>query len=170
MGRALSSELLLPFMDKDDILEALFGAFEVRSPDERSRLSRASDAVLESVAVATQGAVLASFWRRPGRSAESGTPMQWLSALTSDVVIEVHCECDAALAASRFVHRNRHPSHFDERTTEPDLRASFTAMALEGPLLGSNAITVSTSEPVDGQDVAARVRDAATQRGWRSLH
>jgi predicted kinase len=169
LGRALSSELFLPFIDKDDILEALFGAFEVRSPDDRSRLSRASDAVLESVTLATQGAVLASFWRRAGRSEESGTPTQWLSALTTDVLIEVHCECDPALAASRFVNRKRHSSHWDGRTSEPDLRTSFAEMALEGPVLGGITITVPTSEPVDIPDVAALVRDEATRRGWRGL-
>jgi AAA domain len=154
LGRALSSELRLPFLDKDDILEALFGAFEVQSPDDRSHLSRASDAVLESVALASQGAVLASFWRRPGHSTESGTPTQWLSSLTSDVVVEVHCECDSVLAASRFANRRRHPSHWDGRTTEPELRASFAVLAHQGPVLGGTTITVLTSEPVDALDVA----------------
>jgi hypothetical protein len=167
LGRALSSELLLPFLDKDDILEALFVAFEVRSPDDRSQLSRASDAVLESVALASQGAVLASFWRRPGRSTESGTPTQWLSSLTPDEVIEVHCECDSVLAASRFANRRRHPSHWDRRTTEPELRASFAMLAHEGPVLDGATITVSTSEPVDVLDMAALVRDVATRQGWR---
>jgi len=167
LGRALSESLRLPFLDKDDILEALFDALEVRSREDRSRLSRASDAVLESVAFASQGAVLTSFWRRPSLSTESGTPTQWLSLLTSDVVVEVQCKCDPALAASRFANRTRHPSHLDGRTTEGELRAAFARLAQEGPVLGGIPVTVDTSETVDLLGVAALVRDSATRQGWR---
>lgn len=62
LGRALSDSLRLPFMDKDGVLETLFDALGADSPEDRSRLSRASDAVLQSMALASQGAVLASFW------------------------------------------------------------------------------------------------------------
>ena len=166
LGRALSESLGLPFLDKDDILEALFEVLEVRSRDDRSQLSRASDAVLESVALASQGAVVTSFWRRPSLSTTSGTPTEWLSSLKSDVVVEVLCNCDPALAASRFANRKRHPSHLDGGSTERDLRSAFTRLAQEGPVLAATPVIVDTSETVDPEGVAAVVRDAATRQGW----
>jgi len=166
LGRALSESLRLPFLDKDDILEALFEVLEVRSGEDRSQLSRASDAVLESLAIVSQGAVLTSFWRRPGLSTTSGTPAEWLSLLKSDVVVEVLCDCDPALAASRFANRKRHPSHLDSRSTEGELRSAFVRLAQEGPVLGPNPVTVDTNELVDPGGVAALVREAATRQGW----
>lgn len=169
LGRALGESLRLPFLDKDDILEALFQAVDVGSPDDRSRLSRASDAVLESVAQASQGAVLTSFWRRPSLSTTSGTPTGWLSLLASDVVVEVVCACDPALAASRFANRTRHPSHLDCRSNEAELQSAFALLAQEGPVLGGTPVTVDTAQTVDPDGVAALVRDAARRQGWRDL-
>ncbi len=168
LGRALSETLRLPFLDKDDILEALFNTVAVRSAEDRSRLSRAADAVFESVVLGSQGAVVTSFWRRPGHSNESGTPTEWLSSLTSDVVVEVQCECDPNLAATRFANRTRHPSHLDSRVTEVELRASFAQLAQDGPVFDGTPVTVdTTSEPLDLLGIAALVREAATRQGWR---
>ena len=168
LGRALSDSLHLPFMDKDDVLETLFDALGAESPDDRSRLSRASDGVLESMALASQGAVLASFWRRPRLSSTSGTPSEWLSALEADAVVEVLCECDPAVAAERFARRRRHPGHFDRRFAEDELRSGFEQLVNEGPLFGSSPVRVDTSGPVEPSDVTVLVREAATAQGWRA--
>jgi adenylylsulfate kinase-like enzyme len=168
LGRALSDSLHLPFMDKDYILEMLFDALGAHSPDDRSRLSRASDAVLQSIALASQGAVLASFWRRPRLSSTSGTPSEWLSTLESDAVVEVLCECDPAVAAERFARRQRHAGHFDQRIAEDDLRAGFEQLANQGPLFSSSPVRVNTSCPVDASEVTVLVREAATAQGWRA--
>lgn len=168
LGRALSDSLRLPFMDKDDVLETLFDALGADSPDDRSRLSRASDAVLESMALASQGAVLASFWRRPRLSSTSGTPSDWLSTLDSDAVVEVLCECDPAVAAERYARRRRHPGHFDHRFAEDELRSGFEQLANEGPLFGSSPVRVDTSGPVDPSDVTVLICEAATAQGWRT--
>jgi hypothetical protein len=166
LGRALSNSLHLPFMDKDDVLETLFDALGAHSPDDRSRLSRASDAVLQSMALGSQGAVLASFWRRPRLSVTSGTPSGWLSTLESAAVVEVLCDCDPAVAAERFARRRRHPGHFDQRKAEDELRSDFEQLANEGPLFGSSPVRVDTSGPVGPSDVTVLVREAATARGW----
>ena len=168
LGRALSDSLHLPLMDKDDVLETLFDTLGANSPEDRSRLSRASDAVLQSMALASQGAVLASFWRRPHLSSTSGTPSEWLSTLESDAVVEVLCECDPAVAAERFARRRRHPGHFDHRFAEDELRSGFSQLANEGPLLGSSPVRVDTSGPVDPSDVTVLIREAATAQGWRT--
>ena len=168
LGRALSDSLHLPFMDKDDVLETLFDALGAESPDDRARLSRASDAVLESMAVASHGAVLASFWRRPRLSITSGTPSEWLTTLESDAVVEVLCECDPAVAAERFARRQRHPGHFDHRFAEDELRSGFEQLVNEGPLFGSSPVRVDTSGSVELSDVTVLVRKAATAQGWRA--
>jgi glucokinase len=155
-------------MDKDDVLEMLFDALGANSPDDRSRLSRASDAVPQSMALASQGAVLASFWRRPRLSSTSGTPSGWLSTMGSDAVVEVLCECDPAVAAERFARRQRHPGHFDHRIAQGELRAGFEQLVNEGPLFGSSPVRVDTSCPVDPSEVTFLVREAATAQGWRA--
>ena len=167
VGLALSNQLQLPFLDKDHILETLFDSLGAESPEGRTRLSRASDAVLESMALASHGAVLASFWRRRGMSGASGTPTEWLSALAaSDVVVEVHCECAPAVAANRFARRQRHPDHFDQRFSEEELLEGFRPLAMEGPLLGPAAVRVDTNDAVDLPTVTLLVREAARRRGW----
>ena len=170
VGRALSNQLHLPFMDKDHVLETLFDALGAESPQGRTRLSRASDAVLESMALASQGAVLVSFWRRQGMSGASGTPTEWLSALAaSDAVVEVHCECDPAVAVDRFARRQRHPDHFDQRFSEEELLKGFRQLGMEGSMLGTAAVRVDTNDAVDLPSVTLLVREAATRYGWSEI-
>jgi len=167
IGRALSESLRLPHLDKDDVLEVLFDALGADSPHDRSRLSRASDEVLKSMALASQGAVLTSFWRRPRLSRTSGTPSDWLQALESDVLVEVLCDCDPAIAAERFATRARHPAHFDRRRAEDEVRSAFEQLHKEGSVFDRRPVQVDTSGPVDVSAVAARVLGLATEQGWR---
>ncbi|HET7901645.1 MAG TPA: AAA family ATPase [Candidatus Nanopelagicales bacterium] len=164
VARGLSDSLGLPLLDKDDILETLFEAFEVRTAEDRARLSRASDAVLETLARASQGAVLCSFWRAPRRAGQSGTPVDWIAELTADVVVEVACVCDPTVAARRFASRERHPSHLDGRHTEDELRAAFSELALDGPIIDLDPLIVDTDGPVDVERLAALVRDRTSRR------
>lgn len=70
----LADHLGLAFIDKDDILDALLDALGAPEVEQRQRLSRAADAVLQGVASKTPGAVVCSFWRRERLSVTSGTP------------------------------------------------------------------------------------------------
>ena len=86
LGHRLAHALGLPLLDKDEILEALFDGLGVGDAEWRNRLSRSADVVLQRLAGQTAGAVLASFWRHPQLTGESGTPTGWLSFLTGKVV------------------------------------------------------------------------------------
>ena len=119
------------------------------------------------MALASQGAVLTSFWRQPRVSSTSGTPSEWLATLESDAVVEVMCECDPAVAAARFAVRQRHPGHFDQRFAADELLSGFLQLAGEGPLLGKGPVRVDTPGPVVVSTVSALVREAANDQGWR---
>jgi adenylate kinase family enzyme len=158
LGRALAVELGLPFIDKDDILESLFDTIGVASTEDRSRLSRASDAVMQTLASTAVGAVLTSHWRREEVSEDSGTPTDWLRARPAGTVIEVYCDCPPSMAADRFAERIRHPGHFDDNKTLANLVVQFESLAALGPWNLGTLIRAETSEPVDTTMIARAVR------------
>ena len=108
LARDLAPLLGLPLIDKDDILERLFEAKGVGDAEWRRRLSRESDALLQTEAGQSTGAVLTSFWRLPGMPPDSGTSTEWLFDL-SEIIVTVRCVCPAEIAAERFTRRTRHP-------------------------------------------------------------
>ena len=155
LGRGIAAELGLAMLDKDDILDALLESLGPGDPGSRHRLSRASDAALQAIAVNTPAAVLSSFWRRERLSATSGTPTDWLHALRDTSLVEVHCVCPVALAVQRFQMRQRHPGHDDRRHTTEDLVHQFTRLEAEGPLGLGTLIRADTSQDLDAAIVAA---------------
>lgn len=158
LARPLSSALGLPLLDKDDILESLFDSLGVSSPQERSRLSRASDGVLQDVASASQGAVLSSFWRCESLSTTSGTPTEWLRLVPDATVVEVLCECPPRRAAERYVARRRHPGHHDDHKPLAELVRQFEQLAAAGPLGIGSLLRVDTTTEVDVEGLAQDVR------------
>src|SRR6516225_4532857 len=78
LARNLAPALSLPVIDKDQILDCLFESEGVGDATWRRALSRESDSILEREATSSDGAILVSFWRLPGMTPGSGTPMQWL--------------------------------------------------------------------------------------------
>ncbi|KAI9021322.1 P-loop containing nucleoside triphosphate hydrolase protein [Hyaloraphidium curvatum] len=156
IGRPLARALGLPFLDKDDILEALFDSLGCGSPAERQRLSRAADGVLRCVAENARGAVLCSFWRPPGLAIASGTPCDWLQDLGARI-IELRCMCPPDVAAARFAARKRHPGHQDAVRTPADLREQLGALDALGPLGVGALIEIDATGGVDVDRLAARV-------------
>lgn len=132
LARPLSKTLRLPLLDKDDLLETLLTNLGADSPQDRERLSRASDALMEKVAGASSGAVLSSFWRRESLSATSGTPTNWLRHLPGTV--EVLCDCPPRIAAERFHARLRHPGHHDSSKSVADSLWRYEQLAATLPL------------------------------------
>jgi len=113
----------------------------------RDELSREADASFQEQAEQSAGAVLASWWKHPRTTAESGTPTKWLAALPG-VKVEVHCQCSAEVAARRFLDRKRHAGHLDDRWSHAQLLASMREQASLGPLgLGSLVIVSTESIP-----------------------
>ena len=79
LARRLAPMLDLPVIDKDEILERLFEARGIGDVAWRRTLSRESDTILQHEAVASDGAILTSFWHLLGMPADSGTPTDWLT-------------------------------------------------------------------------------------------
>ena len=79
----------------------------------RRALSRESDVLFRDEAQRSNGAFLVSFWHLPGMPMDSGTPTDWLPALSSRIV-NLHCQCPTTIAAARYWHRRRHPGHLDD--------------------------------------------------------
>ncbi|HEX4966614.1 MAG TPA: AAA family ATPase [Thermoanaerobaculia bacterium] len=148
LGRRLAHALGLSMLDKDDVLEALFDSLGIGDAGWRQRLSRSADEVLQRLAHQSAGAVLASFWRHPQVTGESGTPIGWLSALPGRIV-EAHCACSPVVAAERFSARRRHEGHLDQGKRSEDLIVAFEELAAHGPLGLGALVEVDTGGEVD---------------------
>lgn len=158
LARPLSITLGVPLLDKDDLLETLLDSLGADSPEERGRLSRASDALMQRLSKATSGAVLSSFWRRESLSTTSGTPTEWLRSLPE--VVEVYCDCPPREAAERFHARARHAAHFDQNKSFADTLWRYERLADTLPLDIGPVVRVDTTRGVDVPAVAAAVREA----------
>lgn len=162
LGRELARTLELPLIDKDEILERLFVEQGTGDAAWRRRLSRESDALLETRARgATPGAVIVSFWHLNGMAADSGTATGWLADLDGSKV-HVHCRCPIDAAASRFQSRSRHPGHLDRDRPASALAADLEALARCPLLTFGRAIDIDTASAVD---VAALAREILSHRG-----
>ena len=148
LARRIAPQLGLPLIDKDDILERLFESKGTGDADARRTLSRESDMILRREATASNGAVLASFWRLPGMPAHSGTPADWLPGL-SPWLVNVACECDPETAARRFLERKRHPGHLDAAASYATMLAGLRALSTLAPLEAGTRIPVDTSREID---------------------
>ena len=152
VGLIIARRINLEFLDKDEILESLFETKGIGDAEWRSKLSRESDRLLEERAMNSDGAVIVSWWRHPLSKSTSGTPVDWLSQLTSNVV-EVYCTCDPTVAATRFQQRRRHDGHLDRNKLHSDLVESFKEQAAFGPLGIGRLIKVDTNQEIDEQDL-----------------
>jgi AAA domain-containing protein len=156
LGRQLAAALHLTFLDKDDLLDRLFEQRGTGDPAWRRMLSRESDGLLEREAAASAGAVLVSFWHQPGMPGGSGTPTNWLAAL-SPRLVHVHCVCAPELAAARFLQRQRHRGHLDRHVVPNDLVKNLRALATLGRLDITESIDVDTSGEIDLEAVLLRL-------------
>jgi glucokinase len=159
LGRRLAPALDLPLIDKDDILDRLFDARGIGDAAWRRTLSRESDLMLQHEATRSSGAIVASFWRVPGMPSDSGTPTDWLDA-PSHHVVNVHCVCDAELAANRFLQRRRHPGHRDGESSLSDVLASLRQLSQLPPLDLGQRIDVDTSQEPNLIDVVRAIESA----------
>lgn len=156
-------------LDKDDFLEALFESDGPIDTSERAALSRRADEQFIDAARRLPSGVLVSFWRRDERSEKSGTPTAWLHDRGS--VVEVWCDCEPGVAASRFLTRRRHPAHGDGRHTElPEIIGRFAQLAAYGSLGIGELVRVDTNSQVDNDDLARRVRRASASVAGETDH
>jgi hypothetical protein len=161
LAHQLAPRFALPFFDKDEILEQLFEAKGTGDAAWRRTLSRESDALFQSAATQSRGAVLASFWHLHGMPADSGTPTSWLSELSA-AIVNVRCICPTEVAATRFFRRTRHPGHLDSESSYEEILASMQALARLGSLNIEPAIDVDTSDAFDLDTLVRKVQAGLT--------
>jgi len=159
LARQLAPALDFPLIDKDTILKRLFESEGMGNAAWRRALSRESDVIFQAEATATEKAVLVSHWRLPGMPSDSGTPTGWLLEASYHVV-NVHCVCDFAVAAERFLQRKRHPGHLDNEATYPEALASLRALERLKPLEVGQRVDVDTSGEPRLDAVARDIHDA----------
>jgi gluconate kinase len=157
IGRKLADALGFQFLDKDDILESLLSAHTEFSSDLRHRLSRESDTIFRERAMAAKDAVITSFWRARNGHSAAGTPSDWLTATTNQI-IEVFCRCDRDIAVDRFLNRKRHPGHMDHLKNRSMLQEQFANLAGTWPLGHGDLIEVDTSNIVNIDSLVERIR------------
>ena len=148
LARRLGPALGLPVIDKDDILEELFASKGIGGAHWRRALSRESDILFQERASRSNGAILVTFWRQPGMPEDSGTPVEWLFALSGRIV-NVRCICPPEIAARRFLDRRRHPGHLDDNRSLEEMEMQLRAIAALQPLPIEPHIDVDTSQPMD---------------------
>jgi thymidylate kinase len=159
LGRELAPALDLPLIDKDDILERLFGARGIGGAGWRRLLSREADDILQREVLQSDGAVVVSFWHLPGMPADSGTPTDWLRALPAPL-LNVHCVCAPEVAARRFLLRRRHAGHLDDRQSFADVLESVRELDRLAPLNLQRRLEIDTSQAAPLDEVVRSVRDA----------
>lgn len=156
LAKALAQSLSLPLLDKDHFLEIRFDSKGIGDTQWRKDLSREADEFLRMHAEQSAGAVLASWWKHPQSTSDSGTPIEWLSSLPG-AKVEVYCRCGADVAVKRFLSRTRHAGHLDGRWSYPELLADFEKHASLGPLRIGPLVEVSTEGEPDLKALTTKI-------------
>jgi predicted kinase len=151
LARALSAELQLPLLAKDDVKEALFDALGAGGLERSNELGGASFEVLFRLAARCLERGVACIvegnfsWAEPFR------------ALPPARIVQLLCSVPAAVAVERYGSRERHPGHVD------DVRAAEVGARIEagewGALdIGGETIELDTTSPIDVIALARRLR------------
>ena len=156
LARQLAPRLSLPVLDKDDFLDELFNERGIGDSAWRAALSREADARLVRTAWELPGACLVSWWRNYKVSENTGTPVEWLTALRAPLV-EVHCRCRVETAVDRFLARARHPGHLDSSRTRTSLITQFSAFDAAGPIACGPVIVLDTERDVNPDLVLGQI-------------
>jgi hypothetical protein len=95
----------------------------------------------------------------PCSTCPSGTPTDWLSRL-SDQIVNIHCICEVQTAAERVLGRTRHPGHLDGQKSLSEIVASLRMLSTLGYLNIGLRIDVDTTVEPGAADLLRRVRAA----------
>jgi len=157
LARALSEELRVPLVAKDDIKEQLYDALGIGDLEWSRRLGRASFALIfafcqELLAVGQPVIAEANFF--------AGLDEPRFADLPSHRLVQVHCTAPLDVLLTRYEGRpNRHAGHLDGLLVQ-EMRQRFQDDT-HGPLaLAGQLIEVDTSKAVEVQVIANRVRDS----------
>ncbi len=135
LGSALAADLGIPCFGKDDIKETLFDSLGLGDREWSASLSRASFALLLSIAAAElragRSCLLEGNWR-----GEHEPALMALGQGLESPFAQVCCHADPAEIERRFRSRQRHAGHLDGllwSAIAPTLRAEPRFLTLAGP-------------------------------------
>lgn len=163
IARSIANSLSFDLIDKDDFLEDLYELNEVRTWEDRKKLSRQSDNLFQAAAEKSGSAVLVSHWKPLEECGESGTATDWLQQ-TYSLLIEVFCLCPPDEALDRFFTRRRHPSHLDKQRDPTELALRLRGLESRYPLGIGSLIEVHTNAKVNHNSVVDHVRQLIDNR------
>jgi predicted kinase len=154
VARALSQELGLPLVTKDDIKEQLYEALGVGDVEWSQRLGKASYALIfafcgELLAAGQSVIAEANFF--------AGLDEARFAELPGHRLVQIHCTAPLDILLARYQGRtDRHPGHLDsDRAAE--LRQRFEEGTHAPLALGGDLVELDTSRPVDLQALAGRI-------------
>ena len=148
LGKQLAEHLQWPFLDKDIYLEKLYEERGIGDSTWRQQLSLESNHLFIEDALTYEQVVLVSHWRPSGADGPSGTPVEKLLQ-SYDKVIELYCECSLEQAVNRFISRQRHPGHLDNKRSAIEITTWMHQYKRCLPLGVGELITVDTGNRVD---------------------
>jgi predicted kinase len=153
VAEGLAGRLRLPVIAKDEIKESLYDTLGSGDTDWSSRLGDAAYGLIFALARASLGAgasviVEANFFPDHAGS---------LAALPDHRTVQIHCSAPLEVLLERYASRTRHPGHNDAEKIAL-LPARFESGAHAPLQLAGELIELHTTEPVDLDALAARIR------------
>lgn len=157
IARIIANALSFNLIDKDDFLEGLYEQNDVRTWEDRKKLSRQSDVLFQEAGEKLGSAVLVSHWNPTVEGGDSGTSTDWLKEAYASL-IEVYCSCPSDIALDRFLTRERHPGHFDQQRDPTELAQRLRRLENGYPLGVGSVIEVPTDTEVNSKEIVDKVR------------
>jgi predicted kinase len=153
IARAVSRDLGLPLIAKDEIKERLYDTLGTGDVEWSGRLGQASYALIfsfaQSLLESGQAAILeANFFR--------GSEGQF-SALPAHRIVQIHCDAPLDLLVERYANRCRHAGHHDDAKVN-ELAARLESGAHSPLDLPGDLIRIDTSLPVDEAVIVSQVK------------
>lgn len=157
IARIIANALSFHLIDKDDFLEGLYEQNDVRTWEDRKKLSRKSDFLFQEAGERSGSAVLVSHWKPIAQGGDSGTSTDWLKGAYASL-IEVYCSCPSDVALDRFLTRKRHPSHFDQQRDPTELAQRLRGLESGYPLGVGPVLEMRTDIKVNQNEIVGKVR------------
>jgi predicted kinase len=153
VAEGLAARLALPLVAKDEIKESLYESLGADDVAASARLGTAAYALIFRLARTMLASgfsliVEANFFREQ----ESD-----FSSLPEHRLAQLHCNAPLAVLLDRYADRSRHAGHHDAEKIK-ELPARFQSGAHSPLRLGGELIQLDTTEPVDVDTLAGRLR------------
>lgn len=157
VAEGLARRLQLPLIAKDEIKESLYESLGAADLEASARLGRAAYALIFALAgtALDSGAsviVEGNFFRHHEPE---------FAALPEHRPAQVHCHAPLEVLVDRYASRARHAGHYDAEKIK-ELPNRFATGAHDALNLAGDLIELNTTEPLDLDKLAVRVRESAS--------